>query len=178
MDTHTATIAEKEEVTTVGTETQDTESEPGSESPWRSPKWTDDNALTKTPIDGDGNPIPEPVTDPYPMHTKLKKINDHSQEIYDFLEWIKAEYDGQLMMYAVDSETVVCPDDELHKSTPEKCHNCKGRDTYKRKTFEGWTHVPKPIKQLLADYYEIDLNILEAEKTHMLDELRTMNASR
>jgi len=40
-----------------------------------------------------------------------------------------------------------------------------------------WSPISKGIEQILADYFEIDLNKIEREKRQMLDEMRrTQNA--
>lgn len=81
----------------------------------------------------------------YPEHEKQSKVLDEAQIIGDFLTNLPNGY--QLA--------------EWHK--PE--------GYYEARMFP----VNKTINQILADYFDIDLNKLEAEKRQMLDALAAMN---
>lgn len=78
----------------------------------------------------------------YPEHEKLAAISDQSQTIYDFLSWLDGE------------KGVVLGNDNFGYA-------------------EGKSYVPdgSQVKGWLAEFFEIDLDKIEAEKRAMLDEL-------
>lgn len=80
----------------------------------------------------------------YPEHASLKAINDLSQNIGKFIEWLGEE------------GIHVCQFD------PEG-------------NFDHYTPIRESITQLLARFFEIDLDKLESEKRQMLDEQRALN---
>lgn len=81
-----------------------------------------------------------------PEHDKLRKINDGSQAVGDFL----------------DSTTYTLCE---HVDEADLCGECG-------EPVEGYVPVRKPLLEILADHYGIDLDKLEVEKRAMLDELR------
>ena len=82
----------------------------------------------------------------YPEHDKLRAIQDKSQCVGGFIEWLSTQ------------GFVICKSSE----------NGHGFDEY--------FPLSMPINTLLAAYFEIDLNRLEDEKCAMLDAQRAMNA--
>jgi hypothetical protein len=76
----------------------------------------------------------------YPEHEKLKKIQDKSQAIGTFLEWLGFEKEIHLCTYGEG--------DRLYP-------------------------IPKRKEELLAEFFEIDLAKLEAEKQQMLETIRS-----
>ena len=81
----------------------------------------------------------------YPECEKMAKVSDKSQTIGEFLDWLRGEAGYIIAEYGADSD--------------------KDRD-------EGPFPIHKSIEQLLADYFEIDLNKVETEKRKMLDKIR------
>ena len=82
----------------------------------------------------------------FPEHDKLQKISGQSQTIYDFTEWLN-EQGIFLAEY----------DPDWHSSS-----GCALR-------------TGKSMRDLLASYFRIDTNALEAEKRRMLENQRRMN---
>lgn len=78
----------------------------------------------------------------YPEHDKLHAIKDQSQKLGEFIEW-------------------------LHGQGMEICF-CEHYDNSNHEYFP----IYKTIEQLLANYFEIDLNKLEEEKRSMIEQLR------
>jgi len=82
----------------------------------------------------------------FPEHDKLQKISLQSQTIGEFIDWL-AEDGIFLAEYAED----------WHPSS-----GCALR-------------IRKPLTDLLASYFRIDTNALEAEKRRMLENQRRLN---
>ena len=83
----------------------------------------------------------------YPEHEKLKKISDKSQAIGEFLDWCKDEENGfSFCRYR---------EFEVEAWTPDE---------------DGW--YPCDFMPVLHEYFGIDKDKIEAEKCHMLEELR------
>lgn len=83
------------------------------------------------------------MSNQYPEHEKLQKIQDQSQMIGDFLSWLQEEKGLSLCSYQ----------GEKHK-------------------IDLWCPTDANTSKLLADYFEIDEKKLEEEKQKMLQELR------
>lgn len=83
----------------------------------------------------------------YPEHKKLLAIKDESQAI------------GELLEMGLPSMGI---------------HLC---EVHKGLTTDRWFPTHRSIQSILAEWFGIDQNKIEAEKRQMLDELRTMNAS-
>jgi hypothetical protein len=87
----------------------------------------------------------------YPEHEKLKAVSDTSQAIGEFLQWCEeqgwhlAEYDSMAESLGVFSDD--------HQLWP----------------------IRLGIEDILARYFDIDRDRLEAEKRAMLDEIRSKN---
>ncbi len=82
----------------------------------------------------------------FPEHDKLQKISGQSQTIYDFIEWL-----GEQGIFLAEY------DEGWHPSS-----GCA-------------LPIRKPMRDLLASYFRIDTNALEAEKRRMLENQRRMN---
>jgi len=84
----------------------------------------------------------------YPEHERLKSVHPESQTIGEFLDWLQNEKGITLATY---------------------------EDDY----YEGHILMPvrKPIDRWLAEYFDIDLDLIEREKRLMLDEQRRLNAA-
>jgi hypothetical protein len=87
-----------------------------------------------------------PFEEKYPEHMKLDAVKDRSQAVGEFLD------SGG---YILATET-----------NGDDCwFDCREDHPHLRAT-------SKPITQILAEYYGIDLNTIEKEKREMLAELR------
>lgn len=94
-----------------------------------------------------------------PELDKMGLVQDKSQAIGEFLEWLQNTKGYTLAEYRhvnVDGEDI--DDDEYEES----------RRQYEDRLFP----VRRQIEQLLAEYFEIDLDKVEAEKRTILDALR------
>lgn len=90
---------------------------------------------------------PAPSVDPWPEHTKLKAISDKSQAIGEFVEWLEGK--------------------GIHLAEYEQEY----RGDHRMFT------IQTPITKLLAEFFDIDQDKIEAEKQAMLDAMREMNQS-
>lgn len=84
------------------------------------------------------------IAERYPEHTKQSAIVDKSQAIGEFLE-----FSGYILAELPDEELVAAGLVGENELQP----------------------VSKSLQQVLAEYFEIDLNKIEQEKREMLDEL-------
>lgn len=84
----------------------------------------------------------------YPELDKLAKIKDKSQSIGAFLDWLQNEKHYRLAKWEKDDSII--PEDQLMP-------------------------VSYDIQQLLAEYFDIDLNKIEEEKRAILEEQRKLN---
>lgn len=99
----------------------------------------------------------------YPEHEKLKEVQEKSQSIGEFLEWIlhsKKVHSERFRHDAleIESPVVLAIYRPVLDSDPRLIEY----------SFGG-------IEKLLSEYFEIDLVKIEAEKRQMLDEMRAMN---
>jgi hypothetical protein len=103
-------------------------------------------------------------TDPYPEHTKMQAVADHSQAIGEFLEnsgWALAEW---ACIHCGAALSGPRRDPDLPRDG-DCCNN-----PVLRLLEVGW-----PLQRVLAQYFKIDLDRLEQEKRAMLDALREAN---
>lgn len=82
----------------------------------------------------------------YPEHEKLTLVKDKSQMLGEFLEW------------ALGKEYAFCRRVITEKGTP-----------YERERYQPYTNS---VEKILAEFFEIDLIILEKEKVAMLEKLQ------
>ena len=95
-------------------------------------------------------PQPQPkveTPEPYPMHEKLMLVNDQSQVIHDFLEWVSDTKGFSLGEW----------------------QNVEG---YRDEQF--WPVLGND-RDLLAEFFDIDLKVLDDEKIAMLEAQRELN---
>lgn len=122
--------------------------------------------------------MPDPE---YPEHDKLSAIANQSQACHDFLEWLSYKKGWHLgsHTYYIDVVTgrhiesgsytdhgMLYPEEEVTEFGVEKIENG-----------DFMIQVPYSIRDLLAEFFEIDQNRLEAEKRAMLDALRAANTA-
>ena len=91
----------------------------------------------------------------YPEHEKMRAISEKSQVVGEFIDWLRE--DGHDIC---KFEKHTRHSDELGDWTPE-----------------GWYPQRRRIEQLLADFFEIDLDKIEDEKRAMLEQMREEQAS-
>lgn len=82
----------------------------------------------------------------YPEHKKLTAVHERSQAIGEFLDWCVSEKGYQLAEWD-DSREID------HRMMP----------------------IIVPVEKLLAEFFGIDLQKLEAEKRAMLEEMRRLH---
>ena len=103
----------------------------------------------------------------YPEHDKLHKVKDQSQACHDFLEWLQDKHGFSLAYYHKHGPD--CPGwDEgrqrvNHRSPPPHCE-------YQENVMYSATYN---LQRLLAEFFEIDLKKLDAEKEAMLAKIRS-----
>ena len=81
----------------------------------------------------------------YPEHDRMLAVKARSQPIGEFLDWLQTQ--------------------DIHLAV------------YVKTGWDGDALVPYhvPIESLLARYFEIDLDVIEAEKMQLLADVRAMN---
>ena len=99
----------------------------------------------------------------YPEHDKLAVIAERSQEIGDFLEWL----DSQGLVVCRWHETYV---EEMDDPDGKSFFNPSGKIRHYDPA--GYRPANENTEKLLAQYSEIDLDVLEQEKRTMLAKLR------
>jgi hypothetical protein len=110
----------------------------------------------------------------YPEHDKLMKISDDSRLIGEFIDYGLPKqglvlYEKRLFECECDrcSRKIAASDDGRHNSA----------DDFKNGVaFYGkMTPTHKTIQQILAAYFEIDQDQIDAEKEQMLADMRALN---
>lgn len=81
----------------------------------------------------------------YPEHEKLLQVQDKSQAIGEFLDWLQNE---------------------------EKVTLCKLGKPFGEDAITYYTPIHESIDWLLAKYFGIDLDLLSQEKAKMLERIR------
>jgi hypothetical protein len=119
------------------------------------------------------------VTVHYPEHEKLSKIADASQACGEFLEWL-GEQGYHLGRFHTHSDGCMQAHGEGHTPDNPRCPSWLGaclmepNDQIRTCGFRDSELYPSPVnlQRLLAQFYNIDENKLEAEKRAMLEALR------
>src|SRR5512135_3462017 len=111
---------------------------------------------TTTTVDSTTEEVPLTDSEQYPEHEKLHMVKDRSQSIGEFLEWLRSE-----------KGYVIC----------ERLRTSAG-DEEEEEDDADYELVPANlgITKLLAEFFKIDLEKIEAEKRQMLDQLRAANS--
>jgi len=115
----------------------------------------------------------------YPECEKLAKVKDASQIIGEFLEWLGAQ--GIRLHERPIKEAVIArmkglPVDNGHcilcggKLVFGVCGGCNAHQD--RDYFDHYYPIRKTIEQIIAQYFEIDLNKVEEERRLILEEIR------
>ena len=97
----------------------------------------------------------------YPEHEKLKKVQDKSQACGEFLEWLFGEKGYHLGEYHEHTDDCWLPGD--NQTAARRMCGMGVQTLYP---------AALNVRKLLAEFFEIDEEKLEAEKRAMLDELR------
>jgi hypothetical protein len=84
----------------------------------------------------------------YPEHDKLHAIKDESQAIGEFLDWVRQEYGANLII-------------------PDDTNDMNG---------DNWHFISLTTEQLLAAFFDINLDAIEEEKRTILDAQVRLNA--
>jgi len=126
----------------------------------------------------------------YPEHEKLSKVQDQSQAIGEFLEWLETTKSARLLTWHESETDEVCTGDLVlgcedgYKTRAGRkftiggardgvgvpCDVCRGTG---KVTCHEKGYVPVgSARDLLAEFFEIDQDKLEQEKRAMLDSLR------
>lgn len=79
---------------------------------------------------------------------KMKEVQEDSQKIGEFLDWLQNDKQVILSRYYDDVE----------------CEHCE-------ESTEQLLSIRLGVEELLSEYYEIDLNKVEEERQHMLKQL-------
>jgi hypothetical protein len=108
-------------------------------------------------------------TGDYPEHEKMKTIPEaERQAVGGFIEWLKARY--ELAVWGTVEEYM----GSTHCDSCSPDNDCDGLDEDVLVPVSSSTRV----ESLLADYYGIDLQKIDAEKQMMLDGLRLRDHQR
>jgi hypothetical protein len=102
------------------------------------------------------------TTTQYPECEKMKAIQKESQTIGEFLEWLSGK---GIHLVTVHTHTDACLDEE-GESKDEFGNRLCG---YSEGAYQP---LHTSTENLLADYYNINLDKVDAEKDQMLKELR------
>lgn len=91
----------------------------------------------------------------YPEHDKLAAIHERSQAIHDFLEWCaeRGLWLAERQCLRWDHPDAYCEEGECDMS-------------------DGLAPTHQSDRALLAEFFDIDMNRIEAEKRAMLDQMR------
>lgn len=96
---------------------------------------------------------PDPEPSPYPECEKLHKVSHISQQIGEFLDWLREQH-----ITLCRWQDTIRHSDEFGDYTPQ-----------------GYYMANDRTEKLLADFFEIDLDKVEEERLAMLKKLRGRN---
>lgn len=117
----------------------------------------------------------------YPEHQKLQAISDESQAIGEFIEnggfvlctHREAGDNGEPLYVWCDG----CDHGGRQPTSRDYYRDLAEENPAYESWYPGYVPVGKPINELLADYFGIDLAALEREKRQMLDAVRRRPAT-
>lgn len=108
----------------------------------------------------------ETVEEKYPEHVKLRAVKEQSQTVGTFLDWLSNTKSIELAVRHEHTDSCYADVDSVERAmklSPRRLCGYMDRDLVP-------THLS--IRQLLAEFFEIDEEKIEAEKCSMLDEMR------
>ena len=117
----------------------------------------------------------------YPEHEKLAKVRDASQSIGEFLEWAQergwnlAEWRTDLTVEVDCSVSFTQKDYCVSEDSIRDHEPCGGTGRRTVKANDALLPIQPGLTDVLATYFDIDQNVLEAEKRTMLDAQRALN---
>ncbi len=119
------------------------------------------------------------MSDEYPEHEKLSLVQEQSQGIYDFLEWLGTEKLFVAQHDIPSDECRNCDHDEPHRAeVAGGSYICEAEwcecDWNDRGSAERIYRTPRTAEAMLAEFFGIDLKVLEAEKQALLAALREL----
>ena len=108
----------------------------------------------------------------YPEHEKLARIKDESHSIGLFLDWLRGGFEGS-------PNLTLC---YYQEPTGQPRFENDGGSLFDGEELKlnldfiepGWTPARQTIPQLLAQYFGIDQEKLDAEKEQMLADIRAL----
>jgi hypothetical protein len=121
----------------------------------------------------------------YPEHDKLSAVKDASQAIGEFIEfsgytlcqWREAGDNGEPQYRWTDAALQRRPERGERRPRAGDYFSGLAVDNPAHDSWgSGWEAVGRPVTQILADYFEVDLAKIECEKRAMLDSLRALHA--
>jgi hypothetical protein len=121
--------------------------------------------------------------DPHPEHTKLRAIKNESQAIGAFLEWLREEKRIAFCTYREAGDNgepaAIWKPGYEKPERPGLVDRICGR-AEENPDYESWPAGYQEvfairIPNVLAEYFEIDLDKIEDEKRAMLEELRAIH---
>lgn len=120
----------------------------------------------------------------YPEHEKLRFISDQSQACGEFLDWLSSRGVTLGKYEEVTAACWNCDHEDSHREKADSgwdlwvCEHegCKCDDVYHGNP-ERMRWYPKPVQELLAEFFNIDRSKIETEKCQMLDEIRAANVA-
>ena len=106
----------------------------------------------------------------YPEHQRMKAIADKSQSIGEFIEWLINKKNVHLghyptVCYHQDVDGSCALHQQVHRECPKNCEEYEEDQA----RFTEWSYN---TQRLLAEFFEIDLKKIDAEKEQMLEEIR------
>lgn len=109
-----------------------------------------------------------------PEITKVEAVREQSQLIGEFIDSMKSK---GIVFCKYEKREIVCGIKECGCRYGIKSTNCKGKHHQHDDLRYNWEHtrhqlIRKNIEQLLADYFNIDLNKVEKEKVKLLESIR------
>jgi hypothetical protein len=107
------------------------------------------------------------MSEQYPEHAKLAALAGRNQEIGEFIEWLDAA--GYVLARWRPYHCLKCGEPWDSEAGPVRCGSC---GVMWSRSGDQLLGEHRPIEVLLAEYFGIDLDRLEAEKRRMLEAIR------
>ena len=104
----------------------------------------------------------------YPECDKMVKVQSQAQAIGEFLEWLDSK--ERRVCEWVEGTTDAA---RIARAFNFGAHEEDEEEDNKPNT--GWYPITFNIEKLLAEYFNIDLQMVEKEKRQILDEIRKTN---
>jgi hypothetical protein len=113
-----------------------------------------------------------------PTLDKIRTVHGDSQRIGEFLEWLQADQHIALMVWREIDDSWRCAwCEDLPNGPKPSCRTCHGTGIVASKR-EMWVPDGRSIEQLLAAYFDIDLQQAAEEKQAVYEALAARASSR